>query len=61
LLVKGGVIQINLVTVENEKLIKPYKNGEPGDFVNDFIIYADDVLLAKKLLAAFAVLAKECE
>ena len=61
LLVKGEVIQINLVTVENEKLIKPYKNGEPGDFVNDFIIYADDVLLAKKLLAAFAVLAKECE
>ena len=60
LLVKGGVIQINLVTVENEKLIKPHKNGEPGDFVNDCIIYADDVLLAKKLLAAFAALAKGC-
>ena len=59
--VKGKSISISLVTLGNEKLIKPYKNGEAGDFVDDFIIYADDILLAKKTLAAFAALSEECK
>ncbi|MEN8229253.1 MAG: hypothetical protein ABFS38_13930 [Bacteroidota bacterium] len=58
--VKGEIISINLVTSENEKLIKPYKNGETGDFVDDFVIYVDDILLAKKTLAAFAALSEGC-
>jgi len=59
--VKGEIVSINLMTVGNEKLIKPYKNGEAGDFVDDFVIYADDVLLAKKTLAAFAALSEGCK
>ena len=59
--IKGKLIHINLVTRGNEKLLKPYKNGEVGDFKEDFIIYADDVLLAKKTLAAFAALSEVCE
>jgi hypothetical protein len=59
--VKGEIVSINLLTVGNAKLIKPYKNGEAGDFVDDFIIYTNDVLLAKKTLAAFAALAEGCK
>jgi hypothetical protein len=58
---KGAIIEINLGTNGNEKLIKPYKNGEAGDFVDDFFIYVDDVLLAKKTLAAFAALSEGCK
>jgi hypothetical protein len=58
--IKGALVIINLVTRGGEKLIKPYKDEEAGDFVNDFIIYADDVLLAKQMLAAFAALSEEC-
>jgi hypothetical protein len=61
LIVKGEVISVNLVTAGNEKLIKPHKNGEPGNFVNDFVIYADDVMVAKKTLAAYAALSEECK
>ena len=35
--VKGKNISINLVTGGNEKLIKPYKNGEAGNFIDDSI------------------------
>jgi hypothetical protein len=59
--VKEDLISINLVTTGNEKLIKPFKNGEPGDFIDDFIIYADDVLAAKKILAAFSALSEGCK
>ncbi len=59
--IKGEIVAINLITNGNEKLIKPYKNGEAGNFVDDFFIYVDDVLLAKKTLAAFASLSKGCE
>ncbi len=61
LTIKGTLVIINLITTGNEKLIKPYKDGEAGSFVDDFIIYADDVLLAKKMLAAFAVLSEACK
>jgi hypothetical protein len=60
-IIKGETVAINLITNGNEKLIKPYKNGEAGDFVDDFFIYIDDVLLAKKTLAAFSSLSKGCE
>lgn len=59
--VKGKIIEMNLVTRGNEKLIKPYKNGEAGDFEDDFVIYVDDILLAKKTLAAFAALSEGCK
>ncbi len=59
--VKGKIISISLITAGNEKLIKPYKNGEAGDFVDDFLIYTDDILLAKSILAAFEALSMKCE
>ena len=59
--IKGALVLINLITRGNEKLIKPYKDEEAGDFIDDFFIYADDVLLAKKTLAAFAALSEECK
>ncbi len=59
--VKRKIIEINLVTRGNEKLIKPYKNGEAGNFVDDFVIYVDDILLAKKTLAAFVALSEGCK
>jgi len=61
LLVKGEIIEINLVARGNQKLIKPYKNGETGDFEDEFTIYADDVLIAKKILAAFTALSEVCK
>ncbi len=59
--VKGELISVILVTKGNEKLIKPFKNGEAGDFVDDFTVYTQDVLLARKTLAAFAALSKGCK
>ncbi len=61
LTVKGTLVLINLVTNGNEKLIKPYKDSEAGSFVDDFIIYTDDVQLAKQILAAFAALSEACK
>ncbi len=59
--VKGEIVSINLETTGNEKLIKPYENGEADDFVAGFVIYSDDVLVAKKTLAAFATLSEACK
>ncbi len=59
--VKGKLIIINLETQGNEKLIKPYENGEADDFEDNFIIYSDDILMAKKILAALASLSEGCK
>jgi len=58
--VRGEYIEINLVTRGGEKLIKPVENGEVEDFDDGFSIYADDLFLAKKILAAFGALAEAC-
>jgi hypothetical protein len=57
----GKLIKIDLETTGNKELIKPYKNGEVDDFEDEFSIYCDDVRLAKKILAAFGALSKECK
>jgi hypothetical protein len=59
--VNGELIEVNLVTAGNEKLIKPYENGEVEDFEDEFAIFTDDVLLAKKIMAAFAALSLACK
>ncbi len=58
--VDDELIEVILVTTGEEELIKPYENGEVEDFESEFTIYTDDVLLAKKILGAFAALAREC-
>lgn len=59
--VNGELIEVTLVTAGNEKLIKPYENGQVEDFEDEFTVYADDVLLAKKIMAAFAALSMGCK
>jgi hypothetical protein len=59
--VNRNLIEINLVTSGNQKLIKPYENGEAENFDDGFTVYVDDVLLAKKLLAAFGALSEACK
>ncbi len=54
-------LKINLVTKDKQKLIKPYKNGEPGSFISAIDIYTDDILTAKKILAAFGALIENCK
>jgi hypothetical protein len=54
-------LKINLVTKEKQKLVKPMKNGEPGNFISNVEIYTDDVLTAKKMLAAFKTLSEGCK
>jgi len=58
--VDGELIEVTLVTAGERELIKPYENGEVEDFESEFSIYADDVVLGKKILGAFAALSKEC-
>jgi len=58
--VKGELIEISLRTRGGDELIKPYENGEVKDFENEFSIYADDVVHAKKILAAFGALSEAC-
>jgi hypothetical protein len=59
--VSGKNLQISLVTKEKQKLIKPYKNGEVEPFIYNVDIVSDDVLIAKKILAAFMTLTKGCK
>jgi hypothetical protein len=54
-------LKVSLVTKNKEKLIKPYKNGEAGNFVNTTEIDVDNILVAKKLLGAFSSLVGFCK
>jgi hypothetical protein len=54
-------LMVDVITKDKEKLIKPYKNGEAGNFVNSIEILVDDVLVAKKILGAFTTLSEICE
>ncbi len=56
----GELLELTLVTVGNQKLIKPFENGEEENFDDDFTICVDDVLLAKKILATFGALSDGC-
>ncbi len=58
--VDDELIEITLVTAGEQDLIKPYENGEVEDFESEFTIFSDDVVLGKKILGAFAALAREC-
>jgi hypothetical protein len=54
-------VKINLFTKDKQTLVKPYKNGEPGNFIYTVEIYVNDVLTAKKIMAAITTLSKECK
>lgn len=61
LTVRGNLLEINLETAGNRDLVKPFENGEVQDFSDGFVIYADDVLQAKKILNAFIALSELCD
>jgi hypothetical protein len=54
-------LYITPVTKGKQKLVKTYKNGEVGNFVYDFDLYVDDVLVAKKMLGAVLTLSNACK
>lgn len=58
--VEAKLIGIQLETNGEEDLIKPYKNGEVGNFTDGLIIYAEDVLQAKQILSAIKTVSKAC-
>ncbi len=58
--VSKKMVEVNLETDSGKKLIKPYENGEVEDFVDEFTIYADDILLARRILEAFGALSGAC-
>ena len=43
-------MKVTIVTKNKDKLIKPYKNGVAGNFINSIDINVDNLLVAKKLL-----------
>jgi hypothetical protein len=61
ILVSGKEMTIRMITRDREKIVKPFENGEEENFTYSFELHTDDVLIAKKLLAAFDELAHACE
>ena len=61
LVVSSAKLYLNLVTRDRQKLVKTYKNGETGNFVYDFDLYVDDVLVAKNMLGALSTLLDSCK
>jgi len=61
LVVSSAKLYLNLVTMGKQKLVKTYKNGEAGNFVYDFDLFVDDVLVAKNMLGAFSTLMDSCK
>jgi hypothetical protein len=59
--VSSKSLKVSLVTKGKEKLIKPYKNGVSGNFIYSVDIDVDNVLVAKKLIAAFASISNLCK
>ncbi len=61
IVVSSGKLYVNFITRGKQKLIKTYKNGEVGNFIYDFDLVVDDVLVAKNMLGAFATLSDICK
>ncbi len=59
--VSSKEIHIDLVTKNKQKLVKPYKNDEAQNFDDEVVIQTDDILEAKKILAAIRTLAADCK
>jgi hypothetical protein len=57
--VSSKSLRVNIVT--KGKYIKPYKNGEAGNFVDAISVDVDNVLVAKKMLASFSSLSSYCK
>ena len=58
--VSGKEMTVQLETKGREKLIKPYKNGEPQNFDDDFEIFCNDVMVARNIVSAIKTMAANC-
>lgn len=58
--VSGKELTVKLQTRGKEKLIKPYKNGEPQNFSYDLELYTNDVSVARNLVNAFKTIIQQC-
>ena len=61
IVVSSAKLYLNLITKAKQKLVKTYKNGEAGNFIYDFDLFVDDVLVAKNMLGAFSTLMDSCK
>lgn len=59
--ISGKKLAIQIFTTHNEKNIKYYKNGEPGDYKNNFLIQMDSVEKARQMMAAWKQQMKTCK
>jgi hypothetical protein len=58
--ISGKEMTVELETKAKQKLIKPYKNGEPQNFDYDFEIFTDDVVVARNIIGAIKTMAGNC-
>lgn len=58
--ISGKEMTVALETRAKQKLIKPYKNGEPQNFDYDFEIFTDDVIVARNIIGAIKTMAGNC-
>ena len=58
--ISGKEMTVQLETKGRQKLIKPYKNGEPQNFDYDFEIFCNDVMVARNIVSAIKTMAGKC-
>jgi HSP20 family molecular chaperone IbpA len=58
--ISGKEMTVKLETRGKQKLIKPYKNGEPQNFDYDFELFSDDVIVARNIVSAIKTMAGKC-
>ena len=58
--ISGKEMTVQLETKGRQKLIKPYKNGEPQNFDDDFEIFCNDVMVARNIVSAIKTMAGKC-
>ncbi len=52
---------IYIETNDNEKLIKYFKDGEPDDYQDDFLIYASSIEQARNIIESFKRAIEDCK
>jgi hypothetical protein len=59
--ISGKSLAIQLSTRHKEKNIKYYKNGEPGDYKNNFIVTMDNIEKARLLMRTWEKAIEDCK
>ena len=59
--ISGKNLSIEINTLDSEKIIKYYKDGEPGDYENSFLIQLLDLEDARNMIHVFEQAIKGCK